>query len=71
MLKDEQDLSHNGGGVSSPLKTWSDFLTGQYDQNYKKYDRLELSILLLRQKTTPTVTGLKYPNGRFLRIKAL
>ena len=30
MLKDEQDCSYNGGVVSRPLKTWSDFSTGQY-----------------------------------------
>ena len=34
MLKDEQDLSHNGGGDARPLKTWSEFSTMQYDLNY-------------------------------------
>ena len=32
MLKDEQDCSYNGGGVLRPLKTWSEFSTGQYIQ---------------------------------------
>ena len=35
MLKDEQDFSYNGGGVSRPLKPWSEFLTGQYIQKAK------------------------------------
>ena len=30
MLKDQQDCFHNGGGVSRPLKTWSDFSSIQY-----------------------------------------
>ena len=30
MLKNEQDCSYNGGEVSRPLRSWSDFSTGQY-----------------------------------------
>ena len=30
MLKDEQYCSYNGGGVSRPLISWSDFSTLQY-----------------------------------------
>ena len=40
------------------------------DQNYKNYDRLELSIILLIQKIIPTITGLKDQNGQFLNITA-
>ena len=41
------------------------------DCNYKKYDWLELSIVLSIQKTIPAVTGLKDKIGQFLKITAL
>ena len=60
--------------VCSDIQTWIFYIMLDFfssDQNYKKYDQLELSILLLIQKTTPTVTGLKYQNGQFIEITDL
>ena len=40
MLKDEQNRSYNGGGVSRPLKIWSDFSYIQYMEINTKPDFL-------------------------------